>query len=115
VELSVPLLGLLILAAAVLIVGALQLYLSHTRAGAVWRAASQDPEVAGLVGIDARAVYVSATAVAVAIAAVGGVFLAVRVVPGWLRPAARRLFDGLRAARVARSAILGLHDRPAAP
>jgi branched-chain amino acid transport system permease protein len=77
-ELSVPLLGLLILAAAVLIVGALQLYLSHTRGGAAWRAASQDPEVAGLVGIDARAVYASATAVAVAIAAVGGVFLAVR-------------------------------------
>jgi branched-chain amino acid transport system permease protein len=77
-DLSVPLLGLLILAAAVLIVGALQLYLSHTRGGAAWRAASQDPEVAGLVGIDARAVYVSATAVAVAIAAVGGVFLAVR-------------------------------------
>jgi len=77
-DLSVPALGLLILAVAVLIVGGLQLYLDRTRAGAAWRAASQDPEVAGLVGIDARAVYASATAVAVAIAAIGGVFLAVR-------------------------------------
>jgi len=77
-ELSVPLLGLLILAVAVLVIGGLQLYLYRTRAGAAWRAASQDPEVAGLVGIDARAVYARATAVAVAIAAVGGVFLAVR-------------------------------------
>jgi branched-chain amino acid transport system permease protein len=77
-DLSVPLLGLLILAVALLVVGGLQLYLDHTRGGAVWRAASQDPDVAGLVGIDARAVYAAATAVAVAIAAVGGMFLAIR-------------------------------------
>jgi branched-chain amino acid transport system permease protein len=77
-DLSVPVLGVLILAAAVLIVAGLQLYLDRTRGGAVWRAASQDPDAAGLVGIDARAVYASATAVAVAIAAVGGVFLAIR-------------------------------------
>jgi branched-chain amino acid transport system permease protein len=77
-DLSLPLLGLLILAVALLIVGGLQLYLDRTRGGAVWRAASQDPDVAGLVGIDARAVYASATAVAVAIAAVGGLFLAIR-------------------------------------
>jgi branched-chain amino acid transport system permease protein len=77
-DLSVPVLGLLILATAVLIVVGLQLYLDHTRGGAAWRAASQDPEVAGLVGIDARTVYATATAVAVAIAAVGGLFLAVR-------------------------------------
>jgi branched-chain amino acid transport system permease protein len=77
-DLSVPVLGLLILATAVLIVAGLQLYLDRTRGGAAWRAASQDPEVAGLVGIDARAVYATATAVAVAIAAVGGLFLAIR-------------------------------------
>ena len=77
-ELSVPVLGLVILATALLIVGGLQLYLDRTRGGAAWRAASQDPEVAGLVGIDARTVYATATAVAVAIAAVGGVFLGIR-------------------------------------
>ena len=77
-DLSVPALGLVILGTAVVIVVALQLYLDRTRGGAAWRAASQDAEVAGLVGIDARAVYAAATAVAVAIAAVGGLFLAVR-------------------------------------
>jgi branched-chain amino acid transport system permease protein len=77
-ELSVPLLGVLILATAVAIVAGLQLYLDRTRGGAAWRAASQDPEVAGLVGIDARTVYATATAVAVAIAAIGGLFLAIR-------------------------------------
>jgi branched-chain amino acid transport system permease protein len=77
-DLSVPVLGLAILATAVVIIGGLQLYLAGTRGGAAWRAASQDAEVAGLVGIDARTVYATATAVAVAIAAIGGVFLAIR-------------------------------------
>jgi branched-chain amino acid transport system permease protein len=77
-ELSVPLLGVLILATTVAIAAGLQLYLDRTRGGAAWRAASQDPEVAGLVGIDARTVYATATAVAVAIAAIGGLFLAIR-------------------------------------
>ena len=79
-ELSIPLLGLLILLVAVLIVTGLQLFLNRTRTGSMWRAASQDPDVAGLVGINARAVYASATAIAVAIAAVAGYFLAIRSV-----------------------------------
>jgi len=77
-DLSIPLLGLVILLVAVLIVAGLQLFLVRTRRGSIWRAASQDPDVAGLVGIDARTVYATATAIAVAIAAVGGFFLAIR-------------------------------------
>jgi branched-chain amino acid transport system permease protein len=77
-DLSIPLLGLLILVVAVLIVTGLQVFLSRTRSGSMWRAASQDPDVAGLVGINARTVYASATAIAVAIAAIGGFFLAIR-------------------------------------
>jgi branched-chain amino acid transport system permease protein len=79
-DLSIPALGVLILAVAVLIVTGLQLFLTRTRAGSTWRAASQDPDVAGLVGINSRAVYGTATAVAVAIAAVAGFFLAIRSV-----------------------------------
>jgi len=77
-DLSIPLLGLLILVVAVLIVTGLQLFLARTRRGSMWRAASEDPDVAGLVGINARTVYASATAIAVAIAAIGGFFLAIR-------------------------------------
>ena len=42
------------------------------------RATAQDPDTAELVGIDSRAVYARATAIAVAIAAIAGVFLAIR-------------------------------------
>ena len=42
------------------------------------RATAQDPDTAELVGIDSRAVYARATAIAVAIAALGGLFLAIR-------------------------------------
>jgi branched-chain amino acid transport system permease protein len=42
------------------------------------RATAQDPDTAELVGIDSRAVYARATAIAVAIAAIGGMFLAIR-------------------------------------
>jgi len=77
-ELSVPVLGVLTLVVAVVIVGGLHLFLTRTRSGARWRAASEDPDVAGLVGINTRRVYATATAVAVAVAAIGGVFLAVR-------------------------------------
>ena len=77
-DLSIPLLGLVILLVAVLIVAGLQLFLVRTRRGSIWRAASQDPDVAGLIGIDARTVYATATAIAVAIAAVGGFFLTIR-------------------------------------
>src|SRR5205807_9147937 len=46
------------------------------------RATAEDPDAAELVGINSRHVYASATALAVAIAALGGVFLAIRSVFG---------------------------------
>ena len=42
------------------------------------RATAQDPDTAELVGIDARAVYARATAIAVATAGIAGLFLALR-------------------------------------
>jgi branched-chain amino acid transport system permease protein len=78
--LSVSALGLTILVVAVLVFGALQLFLSRTRAGWRMRATAEDADAAELVGIDSRGVYARATAVAVAIAGLGGLFLAIRSV-----------------------------------
>ena len=77
---SVSALGLAVLVVAVLVFGALQLFLSRTRAGWMMRATAEDADAAELVGIDSRAVYARATALAVAIAALGGLFLGIRSV-----------------------------------
>jgi branched-chain amino acid transport system permease protein len=78
--LSVSALGILVLVVAVLVFGALQLFLSRTRLGWMMRATAEDPDAAELVGIDSRGTYAWATALAVAIAALGGLFLGVRSV-----------------------------------
>jgi branched-subunit amino acid ABC-type transport system permease component len=78
--LSVSALGLLVLVVAVLLFAALQFFLSRTRAGWIMRATAEDADAAELVGIDSRSVYARATAIAVAIAALGGLFLGIRSV-----------------------------------
>ncbi len=77
-QLSIPALGVLTLVVAIATLGALQLLLSRTRLGREMRATAQDPDTAQLVGINARDVYARATAVAVATAALAGLFLAIR-------------------------------------
>ncbi|HEY1778636.1 MAG TPA: branched-chain amino acid ABC transporter permease [Solirubrobacteraceae bacterium] len=77
-QLTIPAIGALALGVAIVIYGGLQLFLSRTHSGRQMRATAQDPDTAELVGINSRAVYARATAIAVAIAAVGGMFLAVR-------------------------------------
>jgi branched-chain amino acid transport system permease protein len=79
-DLSVSALGALVLVVAVIVFGALQLFLSRTRAGWAMRATAEDADAAELVGIDSRSVYARATAIAVAIASLGGLFLAIRSV-----------------------------------
>src|SRR5260370_25147803 len=78
--LSVSALGIVVLVVAVLVFGALQVFLSRTRAGWMMRATAEDADAAELVGINSRAVFARATALAVAIAALGGLFLAIRSV-----------------------------------
>jgi branched-subunit amino acid ABC-type transport system permease component len=78
--LSVSALGILVLVVAVLVFGALQLFLSRTRLGWKMRATAEDADAAELVGIDSRGTYAWATALAVAIAALGGLFLGIRSV-----------------------------------
>lgn len=77
---SVSALGLVVLAVAVVLFAALQIFLSSTRAGWMMRATADDADAAELVGIDSRGVYAWATALAVAIAALGGLFLGLRSV-----------------------------------
>ena len=79
-ELSISALGVLVLVVAVVVFGSLQLFLSYTRAGWAMRATAEDADAAELVGIDSRSVYARATAIAVAIASLGGLFLGIRSV-----------------------------------
>ena len=77
-DISVGQLDVLSLVAAVLLLGGLQLLLARTRLGRAIRATAEDPDIVGLIGIDARAVYALATAIAMALVAVAGAFLALR-------------------------------------
>jgi branched-chain amino acid transport system permease protein len=76
-QLSVPYLGLVILAVAVLVLGGLQLTLQRTAFGREMRATAQDPDTAALVGVPSSAVYARATAIAVGTATLAGAFLAI--------------------------------------
>ena len=71
-------LAVLIFAVAVLLLGGLKLFLTHTPLGRAIRATAEDPDTAELVGINARQVYAIAAAIAVASAGLAGVFLAMR-------------------------------------
>ncbi len=79
-SITIPALGLVVLAVAVVAFAALQVFLSRTRPGWRMRATAEDPDAAELIGIDSRNVYATATAIAVAIAGLGGLFLAIRSV-----------------------------------
>lgn len=68
----------LTLGVAVLVLGFLHAYLRRTQPGRELRATAQDPETAELLGVDSRAVYARATAIAVATVALAGVFFGLR-------------------------------------
>jgi len=63
---------------AVLVIGALQLVFYRTALGRAFRATSDDPAVAQLVGLDNRHVFGLAMALSLAVVAIAGVLLAVR-------------------------------------
>jgi branched-chain amino acid transport system permease protein len=77
-QLAVGWLPLVTFAVGVGAVAAVQLVLSRTRLGRAMRATSDDPEAAGLMGIDNRHVYGIATAIALATVGLAGVFLGMR-------------------------------------
>jgi branched-chain amino acid transport system permease protein len=77
-QIAIPKFMVLVLVIAILVLGGLQLFLSRNRVGRQMRATADDLDTAGLVGIDAKAIYALASAIAVATAALAGTFFAVR-------------------------------------
>ncbi|WP_298493257.1 branched-chain amino acid ABC transporter permease [uncultured Maritimibacter sp.] len=71
-------LPVLVCLCAVLVIGSLHLVLRHTRLGRAIKATSTDAEAAELCGVDARRARRAASAIAVGLAALAGVFLAMR-------------------------------------
>ncbi len=69
---------LIVFVAALICLGALQYLLYHTRLGRAFRATSDDPETAELMGIDNRHLYALAMGIALAFTALAGVLFAIR-------------------------------------
>jgi len=68
----------LTLVTAVLVLVALQLFISRTALGRAFRATADDRETAALMGIDHRRLYALAMALSLAIVGVAGIFLGIR-------------------------------------
>ena len=75
---AVGVLPLMTFAAAVAVIAALQVVFYRTRAGRVFRAASDRPEVVPLMGVDTRRVFALAMGIALAVCAVAGVLMGMR-------------------------------------
>ncbi|WP_431324297.1 branched-chain amino acid ABC transporter permease [Rhizobium sp. YTU87027] len=71
-------LAVLMMVTAVVILGALQFFLNRFALGRAIRATAEDPDTAGLVGIDARRVNAVATAITMVTIGIAGAFLGMR-------------------------------------
>jgi branched-chain amino acid transport system permease protein len=71
-------LPVLIFVVAVLLLAGLQAMLSYTRLGRAIRATAEDPDTAGLMGIDAARVNAAAAAITLVTVTIAGMFLAMR-------------------------------------
>jgi len=91
-DVAIGWLPLLTLTLAALVIGGLSLLLNRTQLGRAFRAASDDPGAAEIVGIDQRKLYAVATAIALATVGVAGVLLAVRTTFSPTDGAAQLLF-----------------------
>jgi branched-chain amino acid transport system permease protein len=77
-DIAVGWLALSTLVVAVAVLAGLQLLLARTAIGRAMRATSDDPETAGLMGLDGRRVYAVAAAIALATVGLAGIFYGVR-------------------------------------
>jgi branched-chain amino acid transport system permease protein len=75
---SIGVLPLLQFAAAVAVIGGMQVLFYRTALGRAFRATSDDPAVAQLMGLDNRHVFALGMALSLAIVAIAGVLLAIR-------------------------------------
>lgn len=77
-SLTLGTLPVMIFGAALLCTLVLQAIFSYTALGRAFRAVSDDPQIAGLMGMDANRVYALATALAFAVISLAGVFQSLR-------------------------------------
>ncbi|MBU6243939.1 MAG: branched-chain amino acid ABC transporter permease [Actinomycetales bacterium] len=77
-QISIGVFPLLTFVVGVLVIIALQVFLSRTRSGRAMRASSDDKDAAQLMGIDNRRIYALATGIAIATVGLAGVFLGIR-------------------------------------
>jgi branched-chain amino acid transport system permease protein len=77
-NLSIGVMPLLTFAIAILVLVGLQLFFSRTKLGRAFRATSDDPEAAEMMGINSRQVYGIAMALSLAIVAIAGILLGIR-------------------------------------
>lgn len=77
-EISIGVFPLLTFFVGVIVIAGLQIYLSRSRGGRAMRAASDDKEAAQLMGIDNRKIYALATAIALGVVGLAGIFLGMR-------------------------------------
>jgi len=77
-DIAIGKLAALTMAAAIVLLGGIQLFLKRTQLGRMIRATAEDPDTVGLVGVNARRVNAIAAALAMATVAISGAFLAMR-------------------------------------
>jgi branched-chain amino acid transport system permease protein len=77
-DIAIGKLAALTMAMAIVLLGGIQLFLMRTRLGRAIRATAEDPDTAGLVGVNPRRVNAIAAAIAMATVAIAGAFLAMR-------------------------------------
>jgi branched-chain amino acid transport system permease protein len=77
-DLAVGVLPVIQFVVAVAVIGGLQLLFYRTTLGRSFRATSDDPEIAQLMGIENRHIFALAMALSLAVVAVAGVFIAIR-------------------------------------
>jgi len=76
--LNVGVMPVIVFVSAVAVILGLQLLLFRTPLGSAFRATSDDPETARLMGIDNRHIFALAMAISLAVVAVAGIFLGMR-------------------------------------
>lgn len=77
-QLSIGVMTLITFGAALLVLFALQLFFTYTKLGRAFRATSDDPTMAEILGINSREIYAIAMGLSLAIVAVAGILLGVR-------------------------------------
>ena len=77
-SISIGVFPLITLIVGVVVIAGLQQYLARTKTGRAMRATSDDREAASIMGIDNRRIYALATAIALGIVGLAGVFIGMR-------------------------------------